>query len=81
MFAGQSAVYGEASGSMVAIRRLSSLPYQADFELVRLEEVEATAYTLPPNYIDAENAGVTAAFREYATPLLGDNFPDYFTPF
>jgi 6-phosphofructokinase 1 len=77
VFAVQSAVYGEATGSMVAMRRISSLPYQFDFELVPLEEVANVEHKLPADYIDDENAWITPAFREYAAPLIGGNFPDY----
>lgn len=69
-----------ASGSMVAIKRLSSLPYRSDFQLVPLEDVANVEAKLPMHFLDAERAWITPAFRAYALPLLGESFPAYYVP-
>lgn len=59
------------SGS-IAIRRKSGRKYEVYFEPVPLRNVAKETRHVPDEYIAASGNDVTAAFIEYAKPLVGD---------
>jgi 6-phosphofructokinase len=71
-----SALQG-ASGSMVAIRRISSSRYTSEFELVPLSEVANVERKMPEEYFNAETGRPTSGFVDYCMPLIGGDLPDY----
>jgi 6-phosphofructokinase 1 len=64
------------SGVMVSIQRAPGSTYAVSFAATALPDVAARAKRLPSDYINAAGNGVTDAFFEYASPLVGD-FPSY----
>ena len=62
-----------ASGS-VALKRTGD--YSIEYFLTPLATVARSTRHMPPEFIDAKNAGVTQAFREYIRPLVGE-LPHY----
>jgi ATP-dependent phosphofructokinase / diphosphate-dependent phosphofructokinase len=69
--AGRSAV-------MTAIRRLSDAPYRWDIIAAPLAEVANQEKLLPPDFISADNFGITDAARRYLTPLIvGEAYPPF----
>ncbi len=66
------------SGVMVTIVRESHRPYRSALGTIPLVEVANHERPLPDKYIAADGLGVTAAFRRYIEPLVGD-LPDYAT--
>lgn len=64
------------SGVMVTIVRESHRPYRAGFGTIPLAEVANHERPLPDHYITADGMGVTAAFRRYIEPLVGE-LPEY----
>ena len=60
---------------MVAIRRLSDDPYKSETFLVDIKEVMMTERKMPDEFINAEGNGVTAAYKDWVRPLLGDPLP------
>lgn len=70
------ALVGE-SDRMVTIERLSDAPYQAGFGAAPLAAVANAERRLPDRFIGSDGRSVTAAFRRYALPLLGEPMPAY----
>jgi 6-phosphofructokinase 1 len=75
-FAVKSAVEGK-SGYMVSIKRVSSDPYQSQFELVPLEKVANVERKFPTEWINKRGNGVEKAFIDYCMPLIGAAMPKY----
>lgn len=70
----QFSVWADVDGS-VAIRRTGD--YSVEYFLTPLETVARESKSMPNEFIDEKNATVTDAFKNYARPLIGDNFPDF----
>ena len=68
----QYAMRGDRDGS-VAIQRTGS--YAVDYQLLSLETVAGKTRVMEDEFI-AAGFGVTDAFRQYLTPLLGSGMPD-----
>ena len=64
------------NGFMAGIKRLSNMPYQIEPILIPIEEVMLTERTLPDIFINDQGNGVTPAFLEWITPLVGE-IPNY----
>jgi len=56
----------------VAIRRLSSVPYQSECFMTPLSSVAREATSLADEYINADGNDVTEAWLDYVRPLVGD---------
>lgn len=67
------------SGYMVTLVRQPGDSYQCTTGLASLEEVANVEKILPPDFINESGNFVTAAFKAYTRPLLGDPLPDYVT--
>ena len=65
----EAATAGE-TGYMVAIKRLSSAPYQSATELLPLEKCANYEKKVPLEWINSEGNGVTQEFVDYALPLI-----------
>ena len=77
---GHAAVAQAVSGAtrqMIAIMRVSHNPYRSETALVPLERVANKVRPVPEEFIAAAGNDVTAAFVEYAAPLLGGPLPPY----
>lgn len=72
----QRALAGE-SDRMITIGRLSDTPYAVAYGTVPLARIANTERILPPEFIGPDGRSVTAAFRRYASPLLGAPLPPY----
>jgi 6-phosphofructokinase 1 len=72
----RAAVAGE-SGKMVTLVRRSSWPYEWATDLAPLEEIANVERKLPDAYIGPDGNDVTAAFVEYARPLIGEPLTPY----
>jgi 6-phosphofructokinase len=70
------AVAGE-SDQMIAITRLANDPYTVSYTAAPLALIANTERHLPDEFIGPDGRSVTAAFRRYALPLLGDPLPEY----
>lgn len=70
------AVEGE-SGWMVTLEREPGAEYACKTGIVSLEEVANREKKVPREFINAEGTGVTGAFLEYVTPLIGGPLPEY----
>jgi 6-phosphofructokinase 1 len=68
-FAARLAAEGVEDGS-VAILRSSSEPYASSLRRIELREVAAQTKHMPPEFLRGTN-DVSAAFLEYARPLVG----------
>lgn len=78
---GRAAVRLALSGAtdrMVTLVRESESPYRSVTGSVPLERVANRQWTMPAVFLDAGGRGTTAAFRDYAMPLLG---PEPFQPY
>ncbi|MCK5000648.1 MAG: hypothetical protein KAS23_13985, partial [Anaerohalosphaera sp.] len=73
----RQAVENGKTGYMVAIKRLSSDPYEWTTELVELEKVANYTRDMPAEFYDFEKRQPTEAFVEYARPLIGGPLPGY----
>ena len=69
----QYAMWGDRDGS-VAIKRTGC--YAVDYPLVPLETVAGKTRVMEDEFIAAGGFGVTDAFRQYLSPLLGSGLPD-----
>lgn len=67
------------SGKMVAFRRLSDSPYKIEPFLVDIDEVMLYERTMPDEFINAEENGVTDAFKAWCRPLLGQELSSMIT--
>jgi 6-phosphofructokinase len=65
----QFSVWHNVDGS-VAIVRVGD--YAVQYDLLPLEAVAGKTKTMPDEYINEKGNGVTAAFKNYAGPLIGD---------
>lgn len=72
----RAALRGE-TGQMVAFERLPGPVYQMAMRLVPLSEVANQERMVPAEYINAAGNDVTAAFLDYARPLIGGPLPPY----
>ena len=63
------------SGSMITLVRESDQPYRCGTGLAPLAEVANGVKTLPRDYLDVAGTQVTAAMRQYASPLLLGEVP------
>ena len=70
------ALAGE-SDLMVTIERLGDDPYRVAYGAVPLAAIANAERRLPDEFIGAGGRSATAAFRRYATPLLGEPLPRY----
>lgn len=55
---------------MITLQRKSNDPFKFECETTSLSSVAGECRTLPDDYINAEQNGVTEAFVEYALPLI-----------
>lgn len=62
---------------MVTIQRISNEPFEITTGYVGLETVANQERLLPDEYIGADGRTVTAAFRQYALPLIGGALEPY----
>ena len=67
------------SGFTTGFKRVSTEPYRVRLIRIPLEDVTLAERTLPPEYIAPSGHDVTNAFLSWARPLLGDDFPEYFS--
>ena len=68
--AAEVAMLGNLDGS-ISINRVSSDPYEVEYNLIKLSDVAAKTRTLDPKYIiDGNN--IAESFKEYAMPLVGE---------
>jgi len=77
---GRAAVAQAVSGAtrqMITIVRASRDPYRSETALVPLERVANKVRPVPGEFIAEAGNDVTAAFVEYAAPLLGGPLPPY----
>ncbi len=65
------------SGWMVMLEREPGAEYACKTGIVSLEEVANREKKVPREFINAEGTGVTGAFLEYVTPLIGSPLPEY----
>lgn len=65
------------SGWMVTLEREPGAEYACTTGIVSLEEVANREKKVPREFINAEGTGVTGAFLEYVTPLIGGPLPEY----
>ena len=65
------------SGWMVTLEREPGAEYACKTGIVSLEEVANREKKVPREFINAEGTGVTGAFLEYVTPLIGSPLPEY----
>ncbi len=70
----QAVVRGETN-AMVTLVRQPGMDYVCDTGLTPLTRVANTHRPLPDDFLSADGAGVTAAFRKYALPLIGESLP------
>jgi 6-phosphofructokinase 1 len=66
--AAQFAIWHNVDGS-ITIHRTGD--YSVDYQLTDLKEVAGKTKVMPAEFINAEGNNVTAAFKNYVTPLLG----------
>jgi 6-phosphofructokinase 1 len=66
-----------ATRQMIAIARVSGDPYRSETSPVPLERVANKVRPVPDEFIAGAGNDVTAAFVEYAAPLLGGPLPPY----
>ena len=71
------AVLAGQTGVMPALRRLSNEPYRSAQFLVPIEQVMLTERVLPQEYITPEGNGVTQAYVDWLTPLMGQSLPRF----
>lgn len=71
----QAVLDGE-TGKMASIRRLSTSPYQVEYELLDIEEVMLYERKIPKEFINATGNGMTEAFKEWCRPLIGIDLPE-----
>ncbi len=62
---------GDHDGS-IAVKRVSTRPYEALLERVTLETVAAQTREMPEDFIAPSGSDVTPAFREWLMPLVGE---------
>lgn len=65
---------GDFDGS-VAIKRVSTMPYEVEYKMVKLGDVAGKTRTMPAEFRKGPN-DVTAEFLDYVRPLVGE-LPQY----
>jgi 6-phosphofructokinase 1 len=65
------------SDKMITLERVSQDPYRCETGLAPLEEVANAERPVPDEFISADGNDVTAAFIDYARPLIGGPLPPY----
>lgn len=70
----QAVLKGE-SGKMVAFRRTAKDSYEIETFLVDISEVMMLEKTMPDNFINETDNGVTEAFKKWCRPLIGGDLP------
>lgn len=65
----ESALNGE-TGKMVAFKRISSDPYNLEYELIDVNEVCNREKTVPLEWIINDNTDISEQFIQYACPLI-----------
>ena len=80
IMAGEKAVEAVLEGEtekMVVIKRISSQPYEVEYDYVDIKKVMMHEKKMPETFYDANNFDVTQEFIEYCTPLIGKKENDY----
>ena len=62
----------EESGFMVAINRISNVPYKVSFGKALLSDVAVKAKPMPFDFFNSRGNFVSEAFYDYIRPLIGD---------
>ena len=70
--AAAAAAFAGETGRMIALKRISSYPYQCITESVDVQQVANLDKKVPLDWITPDGMQVTAAFEEYARPLILD---------
>ena len=66
------------SDVMVVIKRLANQPYKWTIDTAEVAKIANIEKTLPSSYVRDDGYGITAAAREYLSPLIGgESFPTY----
>jgi ATP-dependent phosphofructokinase / diphosphate-dependent phosphofructokinase len=66
-----------ASGVMVSLQRADGADYQVTTGTAPLETVANEQRRLPTAFVNQGGNGLTDAFVDYATPLIGEPLPDF----
>ena len=67
-----AAAFAGETGRMIALERISSYPYQCIAKSVDVQQVANLEKKVPLDWITPDGMQVTAAFEEYARPLILD---------
>ena len=59
------------TGKMVGFVRESTTPYRIHMELFDVKDVMMTERKLPNEFINKDGNGITQAFVDWCTPLIG----------
>ena len=70
--AAAAAAFAGETGRMIALERISSYPYQCIAKSVDVQQVANLEKKVPLDWITPDGMQVTAAFEEYARPLILD---------
>ena len=70
--AAAAAAFAGETGKMIALKRVSEYPYQCIAEAVDVQQVANLEKKVPLDWITPDGMQVTAAFEEYARPLILD---------
>ena len=70
--AAAAAAFAGETGKMIALKRVSEYPYQCITESVDVQQVANLEKKVPLDWIAPDGMQVTAAFEEYARPLILD---------
>ena len=70
--AAAAAAFAGETGKMIALKRVSEYPYQCITEAVDVQKVANLEKKVPLDWITPDGMQVTAAFEEYARPLILD---------
>ena len=70
--AAAAAAFAGETGKMIALKRVSEYPYQCITEAVDVQKVANLEKKVPLDWIAPDGMQVTAAFEEYARPLILD---------
>ena len=70
--AAAAAAFAGETGRMIALKRISAYPYQCVAESVDVQQVANLEKKVPLDWITPDGMQVTAAFEEYARPLILD---------
>ena len=70
--AAAAAAFAGETGKMIALKRISEYPYQCTTEAVDVQQVANLEKKVPLDWITPDGMQVTAAFEEYARPLILD---------